>query len=133
MKIETMIFAIVGVFFLPVAIVYGFLVDWKEWVGILALLLCFGLGIMISSYLMLTGRRVGMRPEDREDAEIHEGAGEQGHFSPWSWWPLVLGASAAISFLGVAVGWWILFIGAGIALVALVGWVFEYSRGDHAH
>ncbi|BCT76283.1 putative cytochrome c oxidase polypeptide 4 [Sinomonas cyclohexanicum] len=133
MKIETMIFAIVGVFFLPVAIVYGFLVEWKEWVGILALLLCFGLGIMISSYLMLTGRRVGLRPEDRDDAEIHEGAGEQGHFSPWSWWPLVLGASAAISFLGVAVGWWILFIGAGIALVALVGWVFEYSRGDHAH
>nr|WP_229232903.1 cytochrome c oxidase subunit 4 [Corynebacterium cyclohexanicum] len=128
-----MIFAIVGVFFLPVAIVYGFLVEWKEWVGILALLLCFGLGIMISSYLMLTGRRVGLRPEDRDDAEIHEGAGEQGHFSPWSWWPLVLGASAAISFLGVAVGWWILFIGAGIALVALVGWVFEYSRGDHAH
>lgn len=133
MKIETMIFAIVGLFFLPVSIVYGFLTHWTEWVGVLALLLCFGLGIMISSYLMLTGRRVGLRPEDREDAEIHEGAGEQGHFSPWSWWPLVLGASAAISFLGVAVGWWILFIGAGLALVALVGWVFEYSRGDHEH
>lgn len=133
MKIESLIFAIVGLFFLPVAIVYGFMTGFTEWVGVLALLLCFGLGLMISSYLVVTGRRVGLRPEDREDAEIHEGAGEQGHFSPWSWWPLVLGASAAISFLGVAVGWWILFIGAGIAIVALVGWVFEYSRGDHAH
>ena len=133
MKIETMIFAIVGVFFLPVAIVYGFMTEWTEWVGIIGLLLAFGLGVMISSYIMVTGRRVGLRPEDREDAEIHEGAGEQGHFSPWSWWPLALGAAAATSFLGVAVGWWILFIGAGIALVALVGWVFEYSRGDHAH
>lgn len=133
MKVETLIFAIVAVFFLIVSIVYGFMTNWTEWVGVLALLLSFGLGLMISSYLMLTGRRVGSRPEDREDAEIHEGAGEQGHFSPWSWWPLVLGAAAATSFLGVAVGWWILFIGAGIGIVALVGWVFEYSRGDHAH
>jgi hypothetical protein len=88
---------------------------------------------MIGSYLGVTARRVGTRPEDREDAEIHEGAGEQGHFSPWSWWPLVLGAAAATGVLGIAVGWWIFFIGAGVAIVALVGWVFEYSRGDHAH
>ncbi|MDQ6740152.1 MAG: cytochrome c oxidase subunit 4, partial [Actinomycetota bacterium] len=28
---------------------------------------------------------------------------------------------------------WIVFIGGGLAVIALVGWVFEYSRGDHAH
>jgi hypothetical protein len=25
------------------------------------------------------------------------------------------------------------FIAGGMAVVALVGWVYEYSRGDHAH
>jgi hypothetical protein len=45
----------------------------------------------------------------------------------------VLGCAAATAVLGIAVGWWIFFIGAGIGIVALVGWVFEYSRGDHAH
>ena len=70
---------------------------------------------------------------DRSDAEIHEGAGEQGHFSPWSWWPLVLGLSCATGFLGLAVGFWIVYIAAGMAVVALIGWVYEYSRGDHAH
>ena len=88
---------------------------------------------MIGAYLGFTGKRVGLRPEDRSDAEIHEGAGEQGHFSPWSWWPLVLGLSCAGGFGGLAVGFWITFIAAGLAVVALVGWVYEYSRGDHAH
>ena len=124
MKIESWIFGSGVFFFIPVSIVYGFLTNWNEWVGILGVLLVGGLAGMIGAYLGFTAKRVGMRPEDRSDAEIHEGAGEQGHFSPWSWWPLVL---------GLAVGFWIVFIAAGLAVVALVGWVYEYSRGDHAH
>lgn len=133
MKVESWLFGTGVFFFIPIAFIYGWLTDWHEWVGTLGILLLGGLAGMIGSYLGVTARRVGTRPEDREDAEIHEGAGEQGHFSPWSWWPLVLGAAAATGVLGIAVGWWIFFIGAGIAIVALVGWVFEYSRGDHAH
>jgi hypothetical protein len=132
-KIEAWIFGAGVFFFVPVALVYGFLTDWNEPVGLLGVLLMAGLSGMIGGYLGFTAKRVGPRPEDRNDAEIHEGAGEQGHFSPWSWWPLVLGLAAAGGFLGLAVGWWIVFIAAGLALVALVGWVFEYSRGDHAH
>ncbi len=133
MKIESWIFGSGVFFFTPVALVYGFLTNWNEPVGLLGILLVAGLSGMIGGYLGFTARRVGLRPEDRNDAEIHEGAGEQGHFSPWSWWPLVLGLSCAGGFLGLAVGWWIVFIAAGLAVVALVGWVFEYSRGDHAH
>ncbi|NKX52148.1 cytochrome c oxidase subunit 4, partial [Arthrobacter deserti] len=88
---------------------------------------------MIGFYLLFTGRRVGPRPEDRLDAEIHEGAGEQGHFSPWSWWPIVLSAAAATGFLGLASGWWIFYIGVGFSIIAIIGWVYEYSRGLHAH
>ena len=120
-------------FFLVVGVVYGYLVEWMEPVGYLALFLTAGMSAMIAFYIGFTGRRIGARPEDRLDAEIHEGSGEQGFFSPWSWWPLLLGLSAAGGFLGMAVGWWVLFISAGLALIALVGWVYEYSRGAHAH
>ncbi|THJ67112.1 cytochrome c oxidase subunit 4 [Arthrobacter echini] len=133
MKIEAKLFSLLMPFFFLVGTVYGFLVEWTEPVGFLALYLTGGLAGMIGFYLAFTARRVGMRPEDRLDAEIHEGSGEQGHFSPWSWWPLVLALAAATGFLGIAVGFWILYIGVGFAAIALVGWVFEYSRGDHAH
>ncbi|HEV7168991.1 MAG TPA: cytochrome c oxidase subunit 4 [Micrococcaceae bacterium] len=133
MKVESWLFGGLCVFFVIVGIVYGIVTHYDEWVGSLALLLVAGLAGMIGFYLYYTGKRVGSRPEDRHDAEIHEGAGEQGHFSPWSWWPLVLGVACATGFLGVALAWWIVFIAGGLAVVALVGWVFEYSRGDHAH
>ena len=133
MKVEAWLFMLVGAFFIPVGTVYGFMVNWQEHVGFLALFLVGGLCLMIGVYLYYTGNRVGPRPEDRVDAEIHEGSGEQGHFSPWSWWPLVLGLACATGFMGLAVGWWVLFLGAGLAVIALVGWVYEYSRGDHAH
>jgi len=132
-KVEAKLFMLVGVFFIPVATVYGFMVQWHEHVGYLGMYLLAGLCLMIGVYLYYTGNRVGARPEDRVDAEIHEGSGEQGHFSPWSWWPLVLGLACAAGFLGLAVGWWVLFMGAGLAVIALIGWVYEYSRGDHAH
>lgn len=133
MKIESWIFGGLGLFFIPVGVFYAIVTRWTEPVGFMGLWLVGGLGCLIGLYLGYTGRRIGMRPEDRKDAEIHEGAGEQGHFSPWSWWPFSLGLAAAGGFLGLAMGFWLLFFSAGFALVALIGWVFEYSRGDHAH
>ncbi|GGC83117.1 putative cytochrome c oxidase polypeptide 4 [Tersicoccus solisilvae] len=133
MRVETKLFLYMVPFFLLVGTVYGFMVAWTEPVGFLGIWLVAALSAMVGLYLWYTGRRVGFRPEDRTDGEIHEGAGEQGFFSPWSWWPLTLALSAAAAMLGMAVGWWIVFIGAGFAVVGLVGWVYEYSRGDHAH
>jgi hypothetical protein len=132
-KIEAWLFLALAPFFAIVATVYGFMANWDEHVGYLALYLTAGLSVMIGGYLWFTARRVGPRPEDRVDAEIHEGAGEQGMFSPWSWWPLVLGLGAASGFMGLAVGWWIVYISIGLTTVAIIGWVYEYSRGDHAH
>ena len=71
----------------------------------------------------------GELPEDRLDANIDDGDPESGFFSPWSWWPIMLAGSAALLFLGLAVGIWICFIAVGIGLIALVGWVYEYYRG----
>ena len=43
------------------------------------------------------------------------------------------GASgAALAFLGLAVGFWIAFIAVPIVIIGLVGWVYEYYRGNFA-
>ncbi|GAA3690149.1 cytochrome c oxidase subunit 4 [Arthrobacter ginkgonis] len=133
MKIESWLFLGGIFFFIPVGIVYGVMTDWDEWVGFPALFMVAAMAGMVGFYLYYTAKRVGPRPEDRLDGEIHENAGVVGQFSPWSWWPLMLAAAAAVGFLGLALGFWVLFLGVGLAIIGLVGWVYEYSRGDHAH
>ncbi len=133
MRAEYKLFGVVAAFFLPVALIYGFATHWREPVGFVGLLLCFGLGMMISFYLWATARRLpGERPEDNPAGEIDEQEGEYGFFSPHSWWPLALAGASALCFLGVAVGWWLFIIGAFLGVVALVGWTFEYFHGEHA-
>ncbi len=133
MKIEAKLFLLVAPFFVLVGVVYGFAVDWNEPVGYLGFPALAALMAMIGAYLALTARRIDERPEDDEDGEIADGAGEQGVYAPWSWWPLVIGAAAAVTFLGLAVGWWVLYLGFVLGIIGLVGWVFEFSRGQHAH
>lgn len=132
MKVTIKVFAVLTVFFLAIGIVYGL---WSrgEAVGLGALLLTAGLAGMIGFYLYVVDRRAGRMPEDDPYGEIADGAGEVGVFSPWSWWPLVLAAGTAVSFAALAVGWWLLGIGAVVAVLGLVGWVFEFSRGQHSH
>jgi hypothetical protein len=132
-KIETWVFAAGAVFFLPIAIVYGIVTDWAEPVGPVGMFLTAGLAGMIALYLWLTSRRIDARPEDDPHGEIAQGAGELGHFAPHSWWPLATAIGASITFAGFAVGWWLVLIGIPIALLATVGWVFEFYRGEHAH
>ena len=124
-----------GFFFVADAIyiAWGFLDPSQgriEWVGAIVLGLTGLLAAFIAFYLgRIYASQGGELPEDRLDARIEDGEAEQGHFSPWSWWPAILAASLAVVFLGLAVGLWIAAIGAAIAVVALVGWVYEYYRG----
>jgi hypothetical protein len=94
------------------------------------------LGIMsafLAFYLKKTSKVQGTVPEDRLDANIEDGDTEIGFFAPWSWWPFFLGLFASIVFAALAIGWWLFFIGFPLAVVALIGFVFEFSRGQHAH
>jgi len=105
-----------------------------EWVGTLAIALCAVLSLFIAFYISRAQAAVGgILPEDRLDANIDDGDAEQGFFAPWSWWPVMLAASAALVFLGVAIGFWIAFIGGAVVLISLVGWQYEFYRGYHAH
>lgn len=87
----------------------------------------------IAFYLQSGIKKGAFLPEDRDDGEISEGAGEYGFFAPWSWWPFFLSAAIAVAFVGLAAGWWVFYLAVPFALVGLVGWVYEYSRGHFAH
>jgi hypothetical protein len=87
----------------------------------------------IAFYLSKTARVQGPVAEDRLDANIEDGEAEIGFFAPWSWWPFFLGLFGATAFASLAVGWWLFFIAFPLALVAIIGFVFEHSRGHFAH
>jgi hypothetical protein len=88
---------------------------------------------MIGYYLLFTARRICEQPEDDKEAEISDGAGELGFFSPHSWWPLFVTLSAALTAVGFAVGWWLFLIGIAAVIMTAIGFVFEYYRGNFSH
>lgn len=105
-----------------------------EPVGALALTLCSVLFAFIGFYVGKSYKSQGGElPEDRLDANIDDGDPELGHFSPWSWWPVLLAGASSLVMLGLAVGFWISFIGGVLLLVTVVGWVYEYYRGNFSH
>jgi cytochrome c oxidase subunit IV len=101
--------------------------------GTVALTLTAVLSAFIAFYLGRVHSAQGAElPEDRLDANIDDGDAELGFFSPWSWWPFVLAAGAGLGFLGLAIGVWITFIAIPIVVIALLGWIYEYYRGNFA-
>jgi hypothetical protein len=104
-----------------------------EWVGTLGIVLTAALSVFIGFYVNRSYEAQGGElPEDRLDANIDDGDPEVGHFSPWSWWPVALAAAAAVGFVGIAAGIWLLPFAVVFFIIAIVGWVYEYYRGAHA-
>jgi Cytochrome c oxidase subunit IV len=131
MKVEGWLFAAGFFFFSLAALVYWLLSE--EVVGTVALAFTSGLAFLTGYYLLFTARRIDRRPEDTVDAEIADGAGELGFYSPHSWWPLPVAFFAACTFLGIIIGWWLVIIGVIGGGLAVIGLVFEYYRGDPAY
>jgi hypothetical protein len=136
MKANINLYWILAVFFALLAAVYvvwGLLDPLQngiEWVGLFGISLSGVLVAFVAFYLSKVHQaQGGDLPEDRLDANIDDGDPELGFYSPWSWWPIMLAASAALLFLGLAAGFWIAYIGIGIGVISLVGWVYEYYRG----
>jgi hypothetical protein len=130
-KVEAIIFNIIAFFCFVAAVVYG--VWAKEPIGTTALVLSGGLTGLIGGFFLFVSRRIDARPEDRKDAEIADGAGELGFFSPSSYWPFAIGLSAAL--MGLALAFWFswLIILAGVALLVTIGGLlFEYYVGQNA-
>src|SRR6478735_3854959 len=137
MRANANLFWILAGFFLFSAILYtvwSLLYYGKvEWVGTVTLTLSTILGTFLAFYISRShASQGGELPEDLLDANIDDGDPELGHFSPWSWWPIALAFGAGLVVLGIAVGFWICYIGVAFALICIVGWVYEYYRGYFA-
>jgi hypothetical protein len=131
-KVEAAIFNVVSVLLIVFAVVYGF---WaKEPIGTTALTLSAGLTILVGGFFWFVSRRIDARPEDRKDAEMADGAGELGFFSPASYWPLGIAMSAGLTALGLAFFYpWLIILGVCAVLITVGGLLFEYYSGQNAH
>ncbi|MFM1758651.1 MAG: hypothetical protein RL193_1228, partial [Actinomycetota bacterium] len=91
MKTNWVLFNGIGVFYSIMAAIYW--VIGGEPVGIACLILSAALAYMVGFYVWFTQKKIGtLLPEDNLEAEIADGAGELGFYSPHSWWPLPVAA-----------------------------------------
>jgi hypothetical protein len=134
MRTEYKIFGAVAVFLFAVAALYALWTNGQtgrtEMVGTVALIVSGLLCSMCGGFFWFVARRIVPRPEDRSDADIAEGAGEVGFFSPGSYWPFGIALAAATAGVGLAfVQWWV--VGAGLicVVVGACGLLFEYYSG----
>ena len=121
------VFYAIGTFLALMAVFYIIATSWVgedawlfglEWIGAVALVLATAMAFMLGVYLDFTERRMDIVPEDWEEAEIEDGAGVLGFFSPSSIWPFAM--AMAICILGLGIAFWQLWLLA-IGAVCLIG------------
>lgn len=121
------LFGGLSIFYVVITIIY-----WQvdgEPLGITGMLLSSFLAGMVGFYLWFTQRRIGtILPEDSTTAEISDGAGELGFYSPHSWWPLPVALSMCMAGMGLIIGWWLTLIGFSVLVVSIIGMVTEYEK-----
>jgi putative Mn2+ efflux pump MntP len=127
-KVEALIFNVIALLFVIAGVVYG--VWAQEPIGTTALFLSAGLTGLIGLFFWFVSRRIDLRPEDREDGEIIEGAGEIGFFSPGSYWPFGIALAASVAGIGLAFWmWWLIAAGLIMVIFSACGMLFEYYSG----
>jgi Cytochrome c oxidase subunit IV len=132
MKTESRIFEILTIFFFVVGTVYLLLA--REPAGTAALYLTGGLSLIVATYFRFVSRRLELRPEDNPAAEVSDGAGDVGFFSPGSYWPF--GLALAVGLLGISLAfmyYWAVTISGVILLICVGGLVFEYHVRPSDH
>ena len=127
MKVNWQLFTGLAVFYVIMTVIYWYVGG--EPVGIGGMLLAAGLAGMVGFYVWFTQKRIGVvLPEDSLTAEIADGAGELGFYSPHSWWPLPVALSSCTMGLGLIIGWWLTLIGVGALIISVIGMVTEYEK-----
>jgi len=132
MKASWKLFGGLSVFYFLLTVVYWYVGG--EEVGIAGLLLSGCLAGMVGFYVWFTQKRIGVTlPEDNVTAEISDGAGELGFYSPHSWWPLPVALASCTMALGLIIGWWLALIGLGALVISVIGMVTEYEKPLTSH
>ncbi|HEX5542329.1 MAG TPA: cytochrome c oxidase subunit 4 [Micromonospora sp.] len=141
MKTEWRIFGMVGFFLVllsPAYAAWTYYTDTTyagprqvEWIGTVMLLLAAALCLMCGGFFWFVSRRIDLRPEDRGDGEIADGAGEVGFFAPGSYWPVAIAASVTFTGIGLAY-WmaWLITLGLTCVAAATAGLLYEFYTGS---
>lgn len=124
MRSETRAFGALAVFFAASTLVYWY--TSHEPTGTVCLFVTFLFSGLVTYFLWYTGHHVPPRTEDREDADMAEGAGELGFFPPQSYFPVFIAGGFAVAFLGLIFGLWLTILGAPIVMFGAFGLLFEH-------
>ncbi len=114
MRLETMLWTGVAVYFIVIAVIY-FLVG-GEAVGVSVLLAAAALGGLVAGWSWDWHRRHGARPEDLVDADARDETGVVGIFPTESLRPVALAVGLTALLVGVPLGSWMSM--AGLAIIA---------------
>lgn len=138
MNVNVRVFDVIFIFMAALAIGYGVLTHLSrsgvELAGTTALTLSAGLAFFVATYLRFVNRRIDTLPEDYGDAEVSDGAGELGFFSPGSFWPVLMAFSIMVIGFGMAFwNWWVIIGGVVLLVIFVSGLVFEYHWGPEKH
>jgi hypothetical protein len=127
MKANWQLFSSLSIFYVIMTVVYWYVGG--EAVGITGMLLAACLAGMVGFYVWFTQKRIGtLMPADNLTAEISDGAGELGFYSPHSWWPLPVALAATAMGMGLIIGWWLTLIAVTALFFGIIGWVTEYEK-----
>ena len=130
MNVGGKLFALGTLTFIFLGVVYWFMSG--DVIGTTLLALTGGLAFLIAFYILFTDKRLGTMPEDIETALISDIDPDYGFFSPYSWWPFVIGAAVFTFVLGFVFATWMMVLGVFALLLAVNGLIFEYYRGEFA-
>lgn len=132
-----------GVFLAVMSVFYIFATMWVddaanitgyEWAGGVSLILSAVLAFMLGGYLMFTEKRMDIVPEDWEEAEIADGAGTMGFFSPSSIWPFAMSMAILVLGLGIIfLHWWLLILGAILLIYTCTMLNLQYGIPKESH
>ena len=132
MKTSWILFFGIGIFYAIMATIYASIGG--DPAGIACLILSSALALLVAFYVWFTQKKIGaVLPEDNLDAEIADGAGELGFYSPHSWWPLAVASCTIMAGLGLIIGWWLTAIAAGLLIMSIIGFVTEYEKPGITH
>ncbi|HVF14398.1 MAG TPA: cytochrome c oxidase subunit 4 [Acidimicrobiales bacterium] len=81
--------------------------------------------LMVAAYLLVVGRRAGMRASDRSDADPGDDAGATEYFPSSSVWPFVAATGAVVLGLGLVFGAGVGSLGVLLLGTAIAGYASE--------